>query len=93
MSENRSIQLGFQCNSCGLAGLTPEVTRQEALHLACAELEISCPTCGSILSILTSELEIRTRGRAATFARTVRDELEQVLTQELLELVKKRGDD
>ncbi len=81
--SERTIQLELQCRSCGLAGLTPEVSRLEAVHLVRGELEIRCPKCGAILTIITSELEILARSPGVSLIQKSREFLEQALNQEL----------
>ena len=98
MSEpaERSVQLEFRCRHCGLAGLTPEVTEQEARLLSAGELEIRCPRCGAVLAIrsgglgLLAELGSLAGRQATSFSELVRQALEQALTQELEE---RRNDD
>ncbi len=88
-SAEREVQLEFRCPSCGLAGLTPEVTQQEAVCLARGELEIRCPKCGAILGIRADDLELLAGSRAVSLLQESRKELEQVLL-EALEQGKKR---
>ena len=82
-SSERSIQLDFRCRSCGLAGLTPELTPQEAVCLRRGDLKLRCPKCGAILKIRTNALGLLAMYQGVSFLEVVRDELEQVLTQEL----------
>ncbi len=80
----RSIQLDFRCRSCGLAGLTPEVTQQEAVLLTRDQLSIRCPKCGDILTIRAHTLELLAKNRGVTsFGQEVRELMEQALRQEL----------
>ena len=60
------MQLEFFCRRCGLKGLTPEVSAEEALLLARGELELRCPKCGLILSIQATESELIAATGAAT---------------------------
>ncbi len=82
-SPEREVQLEFRCPSCGLAGLTPEVTQQEAVHLAYADLEIRCPRCGAILAIRTDALEVLAGRPGVTLLQETRKLLEQAILQEL----------
>ncbi len=85
MPEERSIQLDFRCRSCGLAGLTPEVSQREAVLLTRDQLSIRCPKCGAILTIRTTGLELLASHRGVSFAQETRKLLEQALAQELSE--------
>ncbi len=82
-SKERRVQLEFRCRSCRLAGLTPEVTQQEAVHLARAELEIRCPRCGAILAIRADDLELLAGSRTVSLLQETREELQQAILQEL----------
>ena len=54
----RQIQLQFLCPGCGLKGLTPKVTPNEAIGLVRVELKLRCPACCAILSIRTTEADL-----------------------------------
>jgi len=47
-------QLKFRCNQCGLAGLTPDVTVDEAGALVRRQLGLRCPTCGAVITFQTT---------------------------------------
>jgi predicted RNA-binding Zn-ribbon protein involved in translation (DUF1610 family) len=55
----RDIQLEFICPSCGLQGLTPEVTSDEAIGLARGELKLRCPVCQAIILMRATEANVR----------------------------------
>ncbi len=88
-SPERSVQRECRCRHCGLGGLPPEVTEQEALLLSAGDLEIRCPQCGAILKIRSGGLEllaglgVLAQRRAASWSELVRQALEQTLGREL----------
>ena len=81
------MQLEFLCRRCGLKGLTPEVSAEEALLLARGELELRCPKCGLVLSMRTTESELinATETVAAelqrSFAEVVKRAIERYLAE------------
>lgn len=45
------MQLEFRCPECGVSGLTPEITEQDAIAVALKELSIWCPCCSAIIEV------------------------------------------
>ncbi len=82
-SPEREVQLEFRCPSCGLAGLTPEVTQQEAAYLARGQLEIRCPKCSAILAIRADDLELLAGVQGVSLLQETRELLQQAILQEL----------
>ena len=72
------VPLDFRCAQCGQAGLTPEVTLEDARLLVQRRLHLRCPRCGSVISITTPEARLLTMALEKGF----RDGREDGLRQE-----------
>lgn len=55
------VQIEFVCEACGLRGLTPEVSYEQAIALVRGALELPCPRCTRAITALADVNQIAQR--------------------------------
>ena len=70
------VQIEFVCEACGLRGLTPEVSYEQALALARNSLELPCPTCRRAITALADVnriVQLMTKHELESTVRSMRE--------------------